>query len=267
MKSTAFLQDLSRTSKVQVIPYARFGRILKFNRTLFLIQLLVLTIFFEIIVVLLLDRYFGILTEIARNLFEKGQVFEASLFFLKIKYFVISGRLPTTFESLTCLAISIIILVLLVSRFNPLPENLTLWFVLVDIVYLTSSFYFVFFGENFPYTATDFGKIYFIQQVGIFLFTPIFLNLVLSIYAFNLVSLLLSFLAVVFTLFYASVFGAVRYFTFLLILHKWSFLHMPAMLVIGGSLLDIIYVVSFYSLCVYLIARFLQKKNYYQWGF
>jgi hypothetical protein len=53
MKSMASQQDYSRISKVEkpVIGYARFGRVLKFNKYLFLLQLTLLVFVFEILVI------------------------------------------------------------------------------------------------------------------------------------------------------------------------------------------------------------------------
>ncbi len=261
-------QDSLRTFEAQAVPYARFGRVLKFNRTLFLIQLLVLTAFFEAVVLHLLDKYFEALTGITRSMFKEGHILEHSVGFLKIKYFAIFGRLPTAFESFTYLVLSGVFLAFLLSRFNRLPRNFTAWLIYVDMIYLVSSIYFVLFGERFPYTVAEFGRLYFLQQTGVFLLIPVLLGMTLSVYTFGFVNFMLNFLTIALTLFYAFIFGAVRYLAFLSILQNWSYIHMPAMFFVAGPLLDTVYVVSFYSLCSYLTVKLLHRKeSYYQWGY
>ena len=261
-------QDSLRIFEAQVVPFARFGRILKFNRTLFLLQLILLTVFFEVLLLHLMDKYFEILTNITKSIFKDGYVVNHSIGFLKIKYFVISGRLPTLLESFVYFVLSTVIFVFLLSRFNRLPRNFTAWLIYIDIIYLVSSLYFVLFGERFPYTVAEFGRLYFLQQTGVFLLIPVLLGMTLSVYTFGFVNFMLNFLTIALTLFYAFIFGAVRYLAFLSILQSWSYIHMPAMFFVAGPLLDTVYVVSFYSLCSYITVKLLHRKwSYYQWGY
>jgi len=51
-----------------VIGYARFGRVLKFNKYLFILQLILLVFVFEFLVIFFLEDYFKILSDITRRI-------------------------------------------------------------------------------------------------------------------------------------------------------------------------------------------------------
>ncbi|MGC8851979.1 MAG: hypothetical protein ACP5P0_00045 [Hydrogenobacter sp.] len=271
MKSMASQQDYSRISKVEkpVIGYARFGRVLKFNKYLFLLQLTLLVFVFEILVFFFLEDYFKVLSNIARRILEDSYTGSYKFLNLTLEYSVSHGRLPTLQESFTYLILSFLSLLLLTRKTNPLPKYISAWLIYIAFVYFVSSCYFVLFLDSFPYTERDFATLYILQQMGVFIFIPILLAFSLSIFTFSWLNLLLNAITISLSLMYSSVFGGFRYIVFAYILKKLSYIHMPAMFFIFGLPLDFIYIVSFYSLCLYIILRILQKRReaFYPWEF
>jgi hypothetical protein len=265
-----FKQEYSKifeTEKPAV--YARFGRVLKFNKYLFILQLILLEVIFEILVIFFLEDYFKILSDITRRILEDSYTGSYKFLGFQFEYSIPQGRLPTLKESFIYLLVSFLSLLFLISKLNPLPKYVSASLMYIAFVYFISSFYFVFFLNSFPYTERDFAVFYIIQQTGIFLFTPILLALSLSIFAFSWLNPLLNAIAITLTLTYSSVFGGLRYIVFAYILKNFSYIHMPAMFFLFGSLLDFIYIVFFYSLCLYVTIRLFQRKQeaFYRWGF
>ncbi|MBX0312679.1 MAG: hypothetical protein JHC31_13080 [Sulfurihydrogenibium sp.] len=266
-----FRQVYLKTFKAErpAIGYARFGRVLRLNKYLFLFQFIFLTIVFELLVISFLDDYFSILSDITKRILEDSYTENYKFLGFNLKFSIPPGRLPTLQEAFIYLLISILSLLFFISRFNPLPKHISASLMYATSVYLMSSFYFVFFLNSFPYTERDFAIFYILQQIGIFLFIPILLTFSLSIFTFSWLNLLLNAITIALTLIYSSVFGGLRYMVFAYILKNFSYIHMPAMFFLFGTLLDFIYIVSFYSLCLYITIRLFQKRQdiFYQWGF
>jgi hypothetical protein len=271
MKSMASRQAYSKIFEVEkpVIGYARFGRVLKFNKYLFILQLILLVVVFELLVIFSLEGYFKILSDIARRILEDSYTGSYKFLSFNLEYSISPGRLPTLQESFIYLLISSLSLLFLISRFNPLPKYISAWLMYIAFVYFVSSFYFVFFLGSFPYTERDFAVFYILKQTGVFLFIPILLALSLSIFTFSWLNLLLNAITIALSLTYSSVFGGLRYIVFAYTLKNFSYIHMPAMFFLFGPLLDLIYIVSFYSLCLYMTIKLFQRKQegFYQWGF
>ncbi|SNZ11241.1 hypothetical protein SAMN06265353_0178 [Hydrogenobacter hydrogenophilus] len=267
----AFKQAYSKSFEIEkpVVGYARFGRVLKFNKYLFLLQLTLLVFVFEFLVIFFLEDYFKVLSNIARRILEDSYTGSYKFLNLTLEYSVSHGRLPTLQESFTYLILSLLFLLFLIRKLNPLPKYISAWFIYIAFVYFVSSCYFVLFLDSFPYTERDFATLYILQQMGVFIFIPFVLGLSLSIFTFSWLNLLLNAITISLSLMYSSVFGGVRYIVFAYILKNFSYIHMPAMFFLFGPLLDFIYIVSFYSLCLYMTLRLLQKRReaFYQWGF
>ncbi len=252
-----------------VIRYARFGRVLKFNKYLFMLQLTLLLTVFEFLVIFFLEDYFKVLSDITRRILEDSYTGSYKFLSFKLEYSIPYGRLPTLQESFIYLLVSSLSLLFLLSKFNRMPKYISAWLIYISFVYFVSSFYFVFFLGSFPYTERDFAMLYILQQTGVFLFTPILLAFSLSLFTFSWFNLLLNAVTIAFSLMYSSVFGGLRYIVFAYTLKHLSYIHMPAMFFLFGPLLDFIYIVSFYSLCLYMTTRLLQKRQeaFYEWGY
>jgi hypothetical protein len=267
----ALRQAYSKIFEVEkpIIDYARFGRVLKFNKYLLLLQLIFLVVVFELLVIFFLEDYFKILSDIARRILEDSYTGNYKFLSFKLEFSISPGRLPTLEESFIYLLVSFLSLLFLISRFNSLLRFISAWLMYIAFVYFVSSFYFVFFSNSFPYTERDFAVLYILQQTGVFLFIPILLAFSLSIFAFSWLNPLLNAITIALTLTYSSVFGGLRYIVFAYTLKNFSYIHMPAMFFLFGPLLDFIYIVSFYSLCLYVTTRLFQRKQeaFYQWGF
>jgi len=264
-------QAYSKSFNVEkpIVGYARFGRVLKFNKYLFMLQLTLLMIVFEFLVIFFLDDYFRVLSDITRRILEDSYTGSYKFLSFRLEYSIPQGRLPTLQESFIYFLVSSLSLLFLLSKFNRLSKYISAWLIYISFVYFVSSFYFVFFLDSFPYTERDFAVLYILQQTGAFLFTPILLAFSLSIFTFSWLNPLLNAITIALSLTYSSVFGGLRYIVFAYTLKNFSYIHMPAMFFLFGPLIDFIYIVSFYSLCLYLTIRLLQTKreSSYQWGF
>ena len=207
-----------------VITYARFGRVLKFNKYLFLFQLIFLIVVFEFIVIFFLDDYFSILSDATKRVLEDSYTGNYKFLGFSLEFSIPQGRLPTLQETFVYLFVSFSFLLFFISRFNPLPKYISASFTYVAFIYFVSSFYFVFFLNKFPYTEKDFAIFYIIQQSAIFLFIPILLALSLSIFAFSWLNPLLNAITITITLAYSSIFGGLRYIVFAYILKNFSYI-------------------------------------------
>jgi len=266
-----FKQAYSKSFEVEkpVVGYARFGRVLKFNKYLFMLQLTLLLVVFEFLVIFFLEDYFMVLSHITRRILEDSYTGSYKFLSFKLEYSIPQSRLPTLQESFIYLLVSSLSLIFLLSKLNRLPKYISAWLIYISFVYFVSSFYFVFFSNSFPYTERDFAVLYILQQTGVFLFTPILLAFSLSLFTFSWLNLLLNAITITLSLTYSSVFGGLRYIVFAYTLKNLSYIHMPAMFFLFGPLLDFIYIVSFYSLCLYMTTILLQKRRevFYEWGY
>jgi hypothetical protein len=267
----ALRQAYSKIFKIEkpVVVYPRFGRVLKFNKYIFMLQLTLLVVVFELLVIFFLEDYFKILSDIARRILEDSYTGNYKFLSFSLEYSIPPGRLPTLEESLIYLLVSFLSLLFLISKLNPLSKYISAWLIYIAFVYFVSSFYFVFFLNSFPYTERDFAVLYILQQTGVFLFIPILLAFSLSIFTFSWLNPLLNAITIALSLTHSSVFGGLRYIVFAYTLKNFSYIHMPAMFFIFGPLLDFIYITSFYSFCLYVTTRLFQRKQevFYQWGF
>jgi hypothetical protein len=271
MKSMASRQAYLKSFEVEkpVIGYARFGRVLKFKKHFFMLQLTLLVTVFEFLVIFFLEDYFRVLSHITRRILEDSYTESYKFLSFKLEYSIPHGRLPTLQESFIYLLVSSLSLLFLLSKFNRLLKYISAWLIYISFVYFVSSFYFVFFSNSFPYTERDFAVLYILQQTGVFLFIPILLAFSLSIFTFSWLNPLLNTITIALSLAYSSVFGGLRYILFAYTLKNFSYIHMPAMFFLFGPLFDFIYIVSFYSLCLYMTTRLLQKRRevFYEWGY
>jgi hypothetical protein len=271
MKSMASRQEYSKIFEVEkpVIGYARFGRVLKFNKYIFMLQPTLLVVVFEFLVIFFLEDYFKILSDIARRILEDSYTGNYKFLSFELEFSISLGRLPTLGESFIYLLVSFLSLLFLISKFNSLPKYISAWLMYIAFVYFVSSFYFVFFSNSFPYTERDFAVLYILQQTGVFLFIPIVLAFSLAIFTFSWLNPLLNAFTIALSLTYSAVFGGIRYIVFAYTLKNFSYIHMPAMFFLFGPLLDFTYIVFFYSLCLYVTTRLFQRKQeaFYQWGF
>jgi hypothetical protein len=262
-------QEYSKIFEVEkpVIGYARFGRVLKFNKHLFVLQFALLLTIFEFLVIFFIDDYFKALSDITKAVLEDSYTGNYKFLGFNFEYSISHGRLPTLEESFIYLLISFLSL-FLINKLT-LPKHISAWLMYVAFVYFISSVYFMLFPNSFPYTERDFAVFYILQQAGVLLFTPILLTFSLSIFAFSWLNPLLNAITIALTLMYSLVFGGLRYIVFAYMLKNFSYIHMPAMFFLFGSLLDFIYIVFFYSLCLYATTKLFQWKQegFYQWGF
>ncbi len=236
-----------------VIHYARFGRVLKQNKRLFLVQILLyITSSFYFISHLELISYYlsNFSLHFIKSTITKREVVGGfSLYFLSLP-----GRLPTFTEDLVAF-LSTLAILLINYRTNLLPKPFKIWVNFLAIILMISSLYFIFFSYIFPYTLDDFSLLYVIAQVGIMSFIPALVGVSLALFNFSWWVLLTNFFIVSLILVYSFVFGAVRYAIFLYTLKNYSFLWMANMFFNFGPLLDMIYISGIYAFYVSLLSK------------
>jgi hypothetical protein len=174
-----------------------------------------------------------------------------------LEYAYIEGRQPTFGESVSIGAISLL-LAFFCSRTRQIVKPIALWLVLVLAIAAISALYFLLFPQKFPYTAKDFALFYTFTQAGIFAFIPLALGIALSVYSFTLAVCLINLGVICFTLFYAFLFGTIRYIVFLYALQKFSYLWMANLFFNFGPLVDIIYISGIYT---YYLSILSKKRN------
>lgn len=173
-------------------------------------------------------------------------------------------QLPSTFPSfLFCLVNAVICLILLIllPRIET-AKPIMIFLMMVAFVHLTSTLFFLFIPERFPYVLSEYSRLYILQQISICFFIPLLMGLAVM----PLPSSLLSRCLVVWaTYFYSLIFGTLRYIAFLYLLDVSSLLYMAVLYFIMGPLIDFIYVVGIYSECVARVANKM-KGDFKSWN-
>lgn len=248
------LDSLKSSDLKTIIYYARFGRILKQNKILFVIQCLFYTslsvfFLFHIEQISLLMAKFSLKLLPNASLVKKEIFEKISLYYLSYE-----GRLPTIIESTFYFIVSLLILILN-SKTNFFSLPIKIWVNFIFLILLISSVFFILMPYAFPYSLNDFSLLYIIVQVGIFVFLILVLGFVLSLLSFSWWLIFFNFVIVLFTLFYSFFFGSLRYVVFLFLLKTYSSIWMANCFFNFGPLLDLIYIAGIYSFYISILSK------------
>ncbi|HHZ18912.1 MAG TPA: hypothetical protein GX391_00130 [Firmicutes bacterium] len=178
-----------------------------------------------------------------------------------VSYLSLPGRFPSTLFSLVNAIICLFALAYLpnVERAKPL----VIYTIMTAAIHMVSSLFFLIFPSYFPYGASEYSRLYMLQQIGIWFFVPLIMGL-------GIMSLPSSFGTKCFTMgvtfLYSLVFGTLRYAVFLYILSKISLIFMAILFFSLGPLIDFVYIVGIYSTHVTQLANKLREDfTIWQW--
>ena len=138
----------------------------------------------------------------------------------------------------------IVILAICPWKGQPLP----IYLILNAGIHLVNSLWFLFAGSYFPYTTTDYSQIYIFQEIGIW--TMFFVMTVVITGITGSLGLGYKLLTVFSVMAYSVAFGAIRYFVFMYLLHRFSILYMAIFYFTIGPMFDFLYLVMIYAMFV-----------------
>jgi len=176
--------------------------------------------------------------------------------------------LDTTLPSFTNSLINAIVAVffiLLTSQINRNNRPLMIYLSMGLFVHLISALFFLFFPERFPYTISDYSRLYVLQQIGtwmtITVITGLATDLILPSGGYKYATFFV-------TLVFSFVFGCVRYVIYLYLLYRFSILYMAALFFIFGVLYDFLGMIAIYALFVRAVSYRMGSasgKGAWQW--
>lgn len=175
-----------------------------------------------------------------------------------IRYLGSETTYPTFGFCLANAAVSFAAIVILVSmpwRGRPIP----IYFILCFGIHMINSLWFVFAEEYFPYTLTDYSKLYMLQEIGVWIVFFIMTGAVTVIIGDKgTVWKLLTLIAV---MVYSVVFGAVRYVACMYLLYKYSIIYMALCYFVLGAMFDFTYLVMIYGFFVNRMVRLYDSRK------
>ena len=173
------------------------------------------------------------------------------------------GVFPSKRFALTAFVINVL-LVAISPHIKPIPKAIRIYVVFLALINVASAGFFVLAPHLFPYDVLDFSLLYMGTQFGIWLLLPVVLAVALAPIPSPTVEKVL---IILLTLAYATVFGAVRYASFLYLLNAITVLHMAAMFFALGPLIDFVYLVAIYAVYVNVVAvRLRTRPEIWQWS-
>lgn len=157
--------------------------------------------------------------------------------------------LPTSYPTdsfviANILAVLIILALSLLSKYKLRP--LVIYSAIALFIHLINCIFFLFAGDHFPYSASDYSELYMKQQVGIWICFLVITGIVGGILSAGGFWMRTAFLAGVMG--YSFVFGFIRYMLFLYIIHEFSVLYMAVFFFVLGPFFDFLYLVSIYGI-------------------
>lgn len=237
--------------------YRKFPNIGKF----YLVKFLLLVIPFEVFVLLFYKDITLFMCKMIGLYFSKFSDVKILNIdgILKNLYIVdLVGKFPSYSYSFVVLVFSIFAL-FLVRLIKTKP--IQLWIIYILSLVIVSSLFFIMFPSKFPYDIKTFSELYMNTQIGIWLTSPVIISMAITPIPSSLFS---KFLVVLLTFAYSLLFGVLRYYVFIYILVKFSYLFAPVIYFVLGPLIDFAYIVGIYSLYTGIIARRL-KENREAW--
>lgn len=128
-----------------------------------------------------------------------------------------------------------------------------IYLILNICIHLISSLWFLFGGDKFPYTLSQYSELYVLQEISMLLISTVMLGAVTGIVGNGHFLIKLSVSAGY--IIYALIFAAVRYIAVLYIMAKYSVIYMAAFYFSLGPLFDFVNMVFFSALFVNRMIR------------
>ena len=159
--------------------------------------------------------------------------------------------LPTVYPSLLMILVNLLAstaLVVFACSGKRRGRPLAIYSTIILTTHFINCVFFLFAKNYFPYTAFQYSDLYMKQQIGIWMFFAVLSGCTIGFMGNK--GVLYKLLAFLSTLFYALVFGVVRYVFFLYILERFSIFFMPLLFFVFGPFFDFIYMVGIYALYI-----------------
>lgn len=183
-------------------------------------------------------------------------------FFGSVFYVNHTGTRPEFTMSLLLLGVVLFTMIIILQVLNKYKPFMIYLAIFLSIL-LISDIYFVFWGDNFPYTLGDYAGIYMLQQAVMWVAIALVLVVSLSVLPGIYGSTFISFWG---TMLYAVVYGSVRYIVFVVFLYWGTNVFMAPIYFMCGIFFDFMYVIAVYAICASKIsAKLNQKKEMRVW--
>lgn len=167
--------------------------------------------------------------------------------FGRVHYLGARTVLPGAQKSLIHAGASLAV-ILILAGFRKTNRPIIIYLILNGAIHLVNSLWF-FFGEAyFPYSLTDYSRLYMLQELGIW--TMFFVMTVMITGVMGNKGLPYKLLTVLAVMLYSIVFGTVRYMVFLYFLHRFSMIYMALFYFMIGPMFDFLYLVMIYAVFV-----------------
>lgn len=127
-------------------------------------------------------------------------------------------------------------------------QPVSIYLAIMMFVHMISSLFFLFAGEQFPYTAAEYSELYMKQQVGIWICFLVIMGLVTGLLGAGNYGHRIAVFAGV--MLYSFAFGLIRYILFLYIIYKFSLLYMAVFFFALGPFFDFLYLVAIYGIYI-----------------
>lgn len=184
----------------------------------------------------------------------------------KVSYLSVSTVYPEFRMCLLNGAVSLAVMIII----GNLPwkgRPMAIYLILNAGIQLISSLWFLFAGELFPYTLTQYSELYMVQEVGIWIVFLVMTGAVTGIVGDRgFPDKLLTVLCV---MAYSIVFGTVRYIVFLYLLYRCSVLYMTLFYFTLGPMFDFVYLVMIYAFFINRMIRLYESqagKGAWKWS-
>ncbi|MCX7758422.1 MAG: hypothetical protein N2169_02245 [bacterium] len=257
--------DKMKKSLMKYVHFHRYGRRISINVFFFILSCLILLVFNFYLGVYSYYEFNSFFIDFLADYLQSYKIESFSISFfekytISLKYIFIEGRYPNIYDSMFVLVFFGILGVVLYSyRRKILP--FFVWYIFFIIPLFSSVFYFLLFYKYFPYTVREFSILYILLHLGINFFIVSINSFLLSLVTISLGQVFFNILFSAFIILYSIVFGYLRYYVFLLILNKFSYLYFANLFFTFGPLIDFIYVISFYSLYTSLLVKFIYRDT------
>lgn len=238
------------------IYYARYGKKLKFKKFGFILQIIVYSAIFEVLVFKLIPLATHYMSIFTSNFLETNNIIYKKFIFTDL-YFIYTSNMSLNRIYIISIAFvsAILIFIIIESKKDIFSKMFSMWFIYILLIVFLSSFYFIFFNKYYPYNINDFSLLYVEMQCGIWFMIPFIIGIPLALFSFNYSVTIQNFFIIFITLLYSFAFGAVRYAFFIIILHKFSLLWMPLMFFAFGPLMDFVYISAIFSFYISILSK------------
>jgi hypothetical protein len=173
----------------------------------------------------------------------------------------IPGSYPA--RGFTMINVIVALFIIFILPQTKAPKPITVPLTLMSLIHLVSSLLFLFVPDRFPYRVIDFSTTYVVMVIVTWFLIPV-------VYGFTLYplpsSVFSKILIILFTLAFSATFNIFRYSLFLYLINAHSFIFMAILFFCFGFLVDMIFIVGFYSFYLSLLSRRLKHDmDVWQW--